>query len=65
MTTMLMFQIILQSICLCNRLEKNVHSPLTIPNIQYKYFGNSMLLRPQQGKPSRTWLLVTVGAIKV
>lgn len=45
-----MFRIILQSISLCNRLEKNVHCSLTIPNIHYKYFGNSVLLRTSTRK---------------
>lgn len=42
---MLIFQIILQIISLCNTLEKNVHSSLTISNIQYEHSSNPVLLR--------------------
>lgn len=42
---MLIFQIILQIISLCNTLEKNVHSSLTISNIQYEHSSNPALLR--------------------
>lgn len=42
---MLIFQIILQIISLCNTLEKNVHSSLTISNIQYEHSSNPALWR--------------------